>query len=264
MLDNLRRTVSAPAAFLTLLAGWILRPASPWVWTLFILATVAIPALLPFFIGLIPRRKGISMRSHFRGVFSDLTLGTSQIGLSFAFLTYQAWLMSDAIVRTLGRMFITHRNLLEWMTAAQSKSAAVSTLPGIYTRMAGGGVLAVASLAALVFAHRRAWVAAFPLLVLWTLAPAIALWISRLPKSRGISPLPVADAQTLRLIARRTWRFFEVLVGPTDNHLPPDNLQEDPQPVVAHRTSPTNVGLYLLSTVAARIASPGPAITRGV
>ena len=75
ILDNLRRTLSAPAAFLTLVVGWLLPPASPWVWTGFILATIAIPALLPFFIGLNPRRKGISLRSHFRGVFSDLVLG---------------------------------------------------------------------------------------------------------------------------------------------------------------------------------------------
>ena len=59
-----------------------------------------------------------------------------------------------------------------------------------------------------------------------------------------------ADAQALRLIARRTWRFFETFVTPADNMLPPDNFQEDPQPVVAHRTSPTNIGLYLLSAVA--------------
>ena len=59
------------------------------------------------------------------------------------------------------------------------------------------------------------------------------------------------DARTLRLSARRTWRFFEILVGPEDHDLPPDNFQEEPTPVVAHRTSPTNLGLYLLSIIAA-------------
>ena len=61
-----------------------------------------------------------------------------------------------------------------------------------------------------------------------------------------------ADAQALRLTARRTWRFFETFVTPADNMLPPDNFQEDPSPAVAHRTSPTNIGLYLLSVVCAR------------
>ena len=68
----------------------------------------------------------------------------------------------------------------------------------------------------------------------------------------GPTPVSAADAQALRLIARRTWRFFETFVTAEDHMLPPDNFQEDPKPVVAHRTSPTNIGLYLLSVVAAR------------
>jgi cyclic beta-1,2-glucan synthetase len=252
ILDNLRRTLSAPAAFLTLVVGWLVPPASPWLWTRFILGSIAIPAFLPFLIGLSPRRRGISLRSHFRGVFSDLALGTSQVGLTLAFLTYQTWLMTDAILRTLGRLFVTHRNLLEWVTAAQSKFSAESKLPAIYKRMAGGVVVVVVSIVALVFGHHRAWVAAAPFFVLWAAAPAIALWISRLPKSSGASPLPLADAQALRLISRRTWRFFETFASQEDHALPPDNFQETPKSVVAHRTSPTNIGLYLLSTVCAR------------
>jgi len=250
--DNLRRTLVAPAAFLTLVAGWLLPAASPWVWTRFIIATVAIPALLPFLIGLNPRRRGISLRSHFRNVLGDLVLGASQIGLTFAFLAYQCWLMSDAILRTLGRLFITHRNLLEWVTAAQSETSAGSRLSVAYKRMAGGLALAVAVFLALLFAHRQAWVVATPFLLFWAAAPAISLWIGRVPRSLGERPLPLADRQAFRLIARRTWRFFEVFVSPEDHALPPDNFQETPDPVVAHRTSPTNIGLYLLSTVCAR------------
>jgi cyclic beta-1,2-glucan glucanotransferase len=252
ILDNLRRTLSAPAAFLTLVAGWLLPHSSPLAWPLFILATVAIPALLPFFIGLAPRRKGISLRSHARGVFGDLGLGACQIGLSFTFLAYQTWLMTDAILRTLGRMFFTRRNLLEWVTAAQSKFSEESKLPAIYERMAGGIVVALASILGIAFAHHRAWAAAVPFLALWTAAPAVALWISRLPQPSGASPLPLADSQAFRLISRRTWRYFEAFASREDHALPPDNFQETPAPVVAHRTSPTNIGLYLLSTVCAR------------
>jgi cyclic beta-1,2-glucan synthetase len=252
ILDNLRRTLSAPAAFLTLVVGWLLPPASPWLWTRFILGTIAIPALLPFFIGLSPRRQGISLRSHFRGVLNDLALGLSQIGLTLAFLAYQTWLMTDAILRTLGRLFITHRNLLEWVTAAQSRFSVKSKLPRIYKRMAGGIVLVVVSISAMVFGRQQAWAAAAPFLVLWAAAPGVALWISRLPKFPGASPLSLADAQALRLISRRTWHFFEVFVSQGDHALPPDNFQETPKQVIAHRTSPTNIGLYLLSTVCAR------------
>jgi len=252
ILDNLRRTLSAPAAFLTLVVGWLLPPVSAWLWTRFILGSIAIPALLPFFIGLSPRRRGISLRSHFRGVFSDLALALSHIGLTLAFLTYQTWLMSDAILRTLARLFLTHRNLLEWVTAAQSKFSAKFEMPAIYKRMGGGVTLVGVSIVALALGRHQAWAVAAPFLVLWAAAPAIALWTSRLPKASGASPLSSADVQALRLIARRTWHFFEVFASHEDHALPPDNFQETPKPVVAHRTSPTNIGLYLLSTVCAR------------
>ena len=98
----------------------------------------------------------------------------------------------------------------------------------------------------------QAWVAAAPFIVLWAAAPAVALWISRLPKSHEANRLSLADAEAFRLIARRTWHFFETFVSHEDHALPPDNFQETPKSVVAHRTSPTNIGLYLLSTVCAR------------
>ena len=252
MLDNLRRTLSAPAAFLTLIVGWSQPAASPWVWTGFILATIAIPALLSFLIGLHPRRRGISMRSHFRGVLTDLALGASQIGLTVTLLAYQAWLISDAILRTLGRLVITRKHLLEWVTAAQAKHAFAWKLSGMYTRMAGGLVLAAAAGVALAFGRHQSWAAAAPFLLLWAAAPAVARWVSLPSRLPGRAPLSSADGRALRLIARRTWRFFEAFVGPADHALPPDNFQEEPKPIVAHRTSPTNMGLYLLSTVAAR------------
>ncbi len=252
MLDNLRRTLSAPAAFLTLIVGWLLPPVSPWVWTQFIFGTIAIPALLPFLGGLNPHRKGISKRSHFRGVLSDLVLGASQVGLTFVFLAYQTWLMSDAILRTLARLIITRRNLLEWVTAAQSKLGADSRLSATYRRMAGGVFLVVAAVVALALGRHQAWVAAGPFILLWAAAPAVARWISLPPQSHGASLLSPADARTLRLISRRTWRYFETFVTPADHFLPPDNFQETPKPVTAHRTSPTNMGLCLLSTVVAR------------
>jgi cyclic beta-1,2-glucan synthetase len=251
--DNLRRTLSTPAALLTLVFGWLLAPGSPWAWTGFVFATVAIPALLGFFIDLYPRRKGISHRSHFRGVFKDLLLGLSQIGLTFTFLAFQSWLMLDAILRTLGRLWFTHRNLLEWVTAAQSKFSANSELLATYRRMAGGLVLAAGVFIALaLFHHHHAWGAAAPFLLLWAAAPAVSRWISRVPESDAETPLSATNKQAFRLIARRTWRFFEAFVTPEDHSLPPDNFQETPNPVVAHRTSPTNIGLYLLSTVCAR------------
>src|ERR1700689_865150 len=252
MLDNLRRTLSAPCLFLTLVVGWLVPVISPWMWTRFILATVSIPSLIPFLIGLNPRLGGISKRSHVRGVLSDLALGLYQIGLTITLLAYQGWLMLDAILRTLARIFISGRNLLQWVTAAQAKSALDLNIFGMYKRMIASVLFALAALFAVLFARPHSLFAATPFVALWIAAPAVARWISLPPSLPDVETLSPADAMALRLASRRTWRFFETFVTPADNFLPPDNYQEDPKPIVAHRTSPTNMGLYLLSTLAAR------------
>jgi cyclic beta-1,2-glucan synthetase len=251
MIDNLRRTLSAPLMFLTLLAGWLVPGVSPKIWTTFILAMISIPALIPFLTGLNTRLGGISKRSHIRDLLSDLALGAAQIGLTVVFLSYQAWLMSDAIVRTLVRLLITRRNLLEWVTAAQAKHKVDLNLYGIYLRMLGGVLLAVAAFLAVAFGRRNGLFAAIPFVLLWVAAPAVAQWISRPPKQPDAQAHSRADEKALRFISRRTWRFFETFVSDSDHSLPPDNFQEVPAPVVAHRTSPTNIGLCLLSTLAA-------------
>jgi cyclic beta-1,2-glucan glucanotransferase len=251
MLDNLRRTLSAPAAFLTLIAGWTLPFASPVIWTAFVLATIAIPPLLPVLTGLIPHRRGISKRSHLRAVGTDLVLAVSQVALTVTLLAHQAWLMTDAIVRTLFRVYVTRRKLLEWVTAAQAESAFYTTIGSAYQWMSGAVVLAAVAAILAPFGPPGAWLVATPFVLFWALSPVVAHWISLPPRAAGARPLSADDARMLRLTARRTWRFFETFVGPEDHALPPDNFQEEPAPVVAHRTSPTNLGLYLLSTIAA-------------
>ena len=252
MLDNLRRTLSAPATFLTLVGGWTLPAASPLVWTTFVLATIALPTLLPILTVVIPRRPGISKRSYTRAIGRDLVLAASQTAFVITMLAHQAWLMSDAIVRTLVRVYVTHRNLLEWVTAAQARSGLRLDLRGFYRRMGGGVTLAAVAAAVVVWGLPGAWPVALPFLLLWSASPAVARWISLPRLTARTTPLSSGDARALRLIARRTWRFFATFVGPEEHALPPDNFQEEPNPVVAHRTSPTNLGLYLLSIVAAR------------
>ncbi len=252
MLDNLRRTLSAPLALATLAAAWTLPSVSAAVWTASVLGAMVIPAALPVVAGILPRRRGISKRSHLRALGADLAVAAAHVGLGLTLLAHQAWLMVDAILRTLARLLVTRRNLLEWMTAAQAKASRDLDLAAFYRQMASGVVLA-AAIAAIVLVVKpgAAWIAA-PFVILWLLAPAVARWISLPPTESTAEQLPAADVFAVRRIARRTWRFFETFVSPEDHGLPPDNFQDDPLPVVAHRTSPTNIGLYLLSTVTAR------------
>ena len=175
-----------------------------------------------------------------------------QTFFSVAFLADQAWNAGDAASRTFVRLFATRRHLLEWATAAQSSGRPRLDLWGFYRKMASGTFLAAITAAVAIIASPSSWRLGVPFSALFLAAPALALWSSR----SNVVDLQLTasdqDAGALRLIARRTWRFFETFVAPEDNMLPPDNFQEDPKPVLAHRTSPTNMGLYLLSAVAAR------------
>jgi cyclic beta-1,2-glucan synthetase len=252
MVDNLRRTLSAPAASLALLAGWLLPFVDTKLWTALVLVSIAMPALLPFLSGILPRRLGISKRTHASSLAADFELAFGQTALLTTLLADQAWLMADAIGRTLYRLFLSHRKLLEWVTAAQVQIGAELDLAGFYRQMAGGCVLAVVAGSLVAWLQPGSLPLAAPFLALWLLSPVIARWVSQPPPEAIHRPVSFADARTLRLVARRTWHFFESFVTAEDNMLPPDNFQEDPKPTVAHRTSPTNFGMYLLSVVAAR------------
>ncbi|MDO8391294.1 MAG: glucoamylase family protein [Actinomycetota bacterium] len=252
MIDNLRRTLSAPLTLATLIAAWTLPHISAGQWTWLVVAVVAIPAALPAVAGLRPRRQGISKRSHMRAVGADIAAAAAHIGLGITFVAYQAWMMIDAILRTLVRLLVTRRNLLEWTTAAHAQASRHLSAAG-FARQMSGAVLIGAGTLGLVLAVKpdALWIAA-PFAVLWIFSPLVALWISLPPPESASELLSAAEDQALRITARRTWLFFETFVGPEDQGLPPDNFQDDPIPLVAHRTSPTNIGMYLLSTVTAR------------
>ncbi len=251
MLDNLRRTLSAPVSVMALLAGWTLSFHSAAVWTCFILSTIAVPALLPVLAAVVPRHRRVMALSHLRTFGADLWLAFSQTALAVTFLAHQAWSMTDAIGRTLFRL-VRRRHLLEWVTAARAKFSLRLGLLSSYRLMAGGVVIGIVAAIVVWCAGDTGWPVAAPFVVLWIASPAVARWTSLSPLVAGRLSISEADARALRRVARRTWRYFETFVTGADHMLPPDNFQEDPAPVLARRTSPTNLGLYLLSAVSAR------------
>jgi cyclic beta-1,2-glucan synthetase len=252
MADNLRRTLLMPCSLLLLVAGWVLPRSSPLCWTAFVLAIITVPTLFPTVAGLLPRRPGVSKRSHIRAVWRDFSAAVCQTGLTLTTMAHQAWSMTDAIVRALGRTVITRRRMLEWAPAVHVTRRVPSDLRGFYRRMPGAVVVTVAAAALVMWRHSGALPVALPMLVLWALSPAIACWVSLPGTVARMEPLSLAEERSLRLIARRTWRYFTTFVTAESHGLPPDNFQETPRPVIAQRTSPTNVGLYLLSVVSAR------------
>ena len=251
ILDNLRRTLVAPASVIALIVGWTLPLPAAATWTAFLLGLLVVPSLPPVLAGLVPRASRMSVRSRLCALREDARLALLQAALHVAFLAHQGAVMSDAIGRTLFRLTVSRRRLLEWITAAQAQVGPRLGLAGFYGRMWGAVAVGVAVtlLAAKGYVHAAL---ALPFAGTWMLSPFLARRISRPPGLPAELTIAAGDARALRLIARRTWRYFETFVTAADHMLPPDNFQEDPRPVLAHRTSPTNLGLYLLSTVAAR------------
>src|SRR5205814_8048880 len=144
---------------------------SPFVWSAFVVTTIAVPASLFLLSGVIPRRRGISKRSHVRAVGRDIGLAGSQIALTITMLAHQAWVMSDAIARTLVRVYVTHRRRLEWVTAAQAKSGLRLDLRGFCRRMAGGVSLSALVASVVAIARPEALPVALPFLALWVASP---------------------------------------------------------------------------------------------
>lgn len=252
MVDNLRRTSSPITCLLALTAGWLLPFDAAVIWTLFVLGTIALPSFAPVLATtIVPRHASLSLSHHIRSIMADFCVTFLQFLLIIALLAHQAWLMSDAIIRTLWRLLITRHDLLEWTPASQASIGRKPTLFAYYRWMAGAVIVGLAAPVAAWISGGQTWLIAVPFGILWFVSPAIAYWVS-LPSSGIAERLPSPeDIHALRLIARRTWRFFETFVTTHDHMLPPDNFQEDPSPVIAHRTSPTNLGLYLLSTTSA-------------
>jgi cyclic beta-1,2-glucan synthetase len=250
ILDNLRRSLVAPSLFLWLVAAWTVFPGSPPLWSLFVIITIAFPVYLHVTTSLLIHPRGIPWTSHFWGVWGDLRTNTAQVALSLMFLPHQAYVMADAIVRTIFRKLFSRKKLLEWVTAADAEKASRHDLAGFFWYMLPAELLALGALLLTLIFRPAALVVVIIFVAVWSLSPVVAYLVSIVRKEEP-KLVGAQDREFARVIARRTWRFFEAFVGTEDNWLPPDNFQEDPAPVIAHRTSPTNIGLLLLATSSA-------------
>ncbi len=256
LFDNLRRSLVAPAIVLTLLVACLARPHGFWAWTLLLVGYFFLPPLLAAAVG--------TVRTAFAGDDEDAELRVTAIarslrgdlaraGMNLAFLPFEAYRHVDAIARTLYRLWVSRRHLLEWQTAADAERKARRDHWSFWETMWPGWILALGLIAYLTGWGAWTSLAVFaPIALAWGSSPTLAFLLSRpTRRSDPATTLPARDRRFLRKLSRRTWSFFERFVAAADHFLPPDNYQEVPEGRVASRTSPTNIGLALLSNLAA-------------
>ena len=257
LFDNLRRSLVSPALTLLLLLGWtVLSPehASPWLWSLSVIGIIFIPSLISSLLDLLRKPDDVHFVQHLAAVGHTTVRRLIQDVFTLACLPYEAFFSLDAIVRTTWRMLVTHRRLLEWSPSGDpdknTPGSHMGVLAGVCGSMWFGPFLAVSAIIYPAFFNPAVLGAAMPILLLWFASPLIAWRISQ-PLARDEARLKPAQTVFLQKLSRKTWAFFETFVGPGENWLPPDNYQDHPGPAVAHRTSPTNMGLALLANLAA-------------
>ncbi|MGZ3949014.1 MAG: cyclic beta 1-2 glucan synthetase, partial [Flavisolibacter sp.] len=246
--DNLRRSITPVALILLLLMGWFILPF-PWFWTSVVTIIVLLPLMAAAGWQLINKPEDITIQSHFVEVGITVRNFLIRFIFGIAVLPYEAFENLDAILRTNWRMIISRKKLLQW-TPSASTGISRNDVWSAYATMWIAPLLGVITTAILVYSHASALYVASPILLLWLLAPALS-W--RLSKAETEKKPNLSNEQDLFLhkSARKTWAYFEEFVTANDNWLPPDNFQQHPAPVLAHRTSPTNMGLALLANLAA-------------
>jgi cyclic beta-1,2-glucan synthetase len=256
ILDNLRRSLFSPTLLAFLVAGWMVLPGARWAWTVAAVGAAAsqlLPVAARLLIG--PGRSQAS-RVFLANLRRDTITALAQIFLSLIFLVFHAIDSAHAIVVTLARVVVTKRRLLEWETAAATAARATGLagyrgVRGFAAEMVASPATAGALTTAILAWRPGALPIATPFLLLWAAAPVVAYWLS-VPVGERVRPLADHERRLLRCTARKTWRYFETFVTDADGWLPPDNYQESEEVTrLARRTSPTNIGMAMLSALAA-------------
>ncbi len=253
MVDNLRRSLTPIAWFFASVLGWyFMDPLGALIWQIVLIFSLFVAPTLSLISGIVPRSSDIIPSAHLYTVWSDIRAANAQVALRIVFIAHTACLMADAIIRSLYRLFVSHKLMLEWRTAASVQSSAQGTILSFYKTMWQAPLAAILGLAFAALPGDNAFLVGIPFALLWIVSPAIAWYVSQSAETEDRLEVSAEVTEELRKVARRTWRYFETFVTEEQNYLPPDNFQEKPNPIVAARTSPTNIGVYLLSVISGR------------
>ena len=248
--DNIRRSLVPLTITTLLLIGWLAMPSALF-WTIIVSGIIIVPIVITAIWDIISKPQDVIIKHHIRNFIRNIADIFIKTLFSLITLPYEAFSNLMAISRTLWRMLISKKSLLEWNPSAYEGKSQRTGLAASYSKMWIEPILATAVVLYLMMLAPDKLIIAGPIILLWLVAPLITWWTSN-PLAKQVSVLTHQQNIFLRKIARKTWSYFERFVEWEDNWLPPDNFQERPVIAIAHRTSPTNIGLSLLSSLSAR------------
>lgn len=249
ILDNLRRSLVPIALILLLVLSWTVLPY-PTIWTLLFLAFWFLMPLLTAFWHFIHRPKDVDLATHISEVYSNLSNAIAHTIFNIACLPFEAYVNLDAIIRSGWRMFISRRHLLEWTPSSNLKSKKEKTVAGTYLYMWPVMCFIAITTLLIIYLNPLHLIYAGLFLLLWIVSPFIVWWVSKSGSQKQYE-LSSKKINFLHIVARKTWSYFEEFITEKDNWLPPDNYQEHPIALLAHRTSPTNIGLAIVANLSA-------------
>lgn len=239
--DNLRRSLLPITAVATLILSWLTPAFLPW--TLLIIALFALPIVFR-----ILDLSWMTSIAKFQSILNESFKGVIKTLVTFSLLPHQAWINATAITTALYRKYCSHKNLLQWSVSSSSSKEDHSASLVQLTAIAIFSIISVVLLA--IFSTQGLYLA-IPILLLWALSPVVSLLLNHPYLRPGKSEITPYSEKYLRLLARKTWRYFDDFVTEESHYFPPDNYQERLKVEVAYRTSPTNIGLYMMSSISA-------------
>lgn len=249
LLDNLRRSLVAPSLLVMLFCTITLVP-NPAYWLGFIATLLLFPTAVALLLDLLNKGPRRPLLQHIKTVLGSTLTRLSHLLLTLSTLPHESYYNLKAIVVTLWRLAVSHKHLNEWASFDASKTRYSLSPENFYRAMWVNPLAGVLFVLLTLHFNPLYMTLAVPLGALWFLAPRLLSWLSK-TQGKPQADINLKQRRFLRQTARETWAFFATFVNKQENWLPPDNYQEVPEPVIAHRTSPTNIGLSLLANMTA-------------
>ena len=240
IIDNLRRSLLSPGIFVIMLLGMTILPGPPLRWIFIALSTLFLPVF----------RSLLSIQDVIQSTKSFLhTVG--QVLVNIITLPFQSVLLLDAIIRTVYRLMVSKRQLLEWVTSAEEERKNSQKQNHFYGLYSGYLLIGLFLVATLLYRNLTVQIVGLMLAALWACTPFVVRWLNKPVRQEHFS-FSKEETEQLRNLSKEIWSFYDDYVTDEDNWLPPDNVQIDPPNGIAHRTSPTNIGLYITCALAAK------------